>query len=55
MSEIIDYKIVCHNCKHENIFKVEGDSIRSITGEIITYRVGMVDNRICEKCGSVIE
>jgi len=51
MKDIIDYKIVCSECKHENIFKVEGETIVSITGHKITYPTEPIGERICEGCG----
>ena len=51
MSELMDYKMVCGHCHHENAFRVECETITPLSGSTVTYRTETVNDKICEKCG----
>lgn len=51
MSELIDYTIVCFNCKHKNNFKLKGEIIHLIGGGELPVIRESIGDRICEGCG----
>ncbi len=51
MSELIDYKIVCSECKHHNKFRVKGEIIPLYMGGEFPVVKESLEGKICEGCG----
>lgn len=55
MTDLIDYTIICNECKHPNKFKLKGEIIQLFSGGTLPVLRESIEGKICERCGVILK